>query len=126
MHFHRSIKIPFLGGDVAFSVLSSEDGAKHFRDIRKYSSYSRDGNKVHVEYTSAWGTTTQEMTLGYRHITFRGNGPLGVTFGGSWTHLSDSIHLEQTVWGVPRFARCLVQKRVDRALEDVLQVVISC
>jgi hypothetical protein len=123
MDFHGSIKIPLCGGDIAFSLLGSFEGATYFRDIRKYTSYSREGNVVKVQYKTGWGTTSQELNLGYRRITFRGKGPLGVTFGGSWTHLSDSIQLEQTVWGIPRFAHGLVQKRVNRALEDLLQVV---
>jgi hypothetical protein len=123
MDFHGNIDIPTNTGYDAFAALTSEDGARHFRDIRKYTAYSKVGNRVHVQYKTLWGTTSQDMTLGHRRITFRGSGPLGVTFGGSWTHLSDSIVLEQTVWGLPRCMRGVVQKRVNRALEDLRQVI---
>lgn len=122
MDFHGFVRIPLGGGHAAFSALTSEDGARYFRDIGKYTKYSRLGNVVNVEYTSVFGTTSQDMIIGYRRITFTGNGPLGITFGGSWTHLSDGIHLEQTVWGIPRFMGGIVQKRVDRALQDILTV----
>lgn len=123
MDFHGHVKIPLCGGHAAFSSLTAEDGAKHFRDIGKYTKYSRLGNVVNVEYTSLWGTTSQELQIGYRRITFQGKGPMGVTFGGSWTHLSDGIHLEQTVWGIPRLMSSIVQKRVNRALEDLQRLV---
>ena len=123
MDFHGFVRIPLCGGHSAFDAITSEDGAKHFRDIGKYTKYSRVNNIVNVEYTSIFGTTSQEMTIGYRIVTFRGKGPMGVTFGGSWTHLSDGIHLEQTVWGIPRLMSSIVQKRVNRALEDLQKLV---
>lgn len=123
MDFHGHIKIPLGGGHSAFDSLTTEDGAKYFRDIGKYTKYTRVNNIVKVEYSSVFGTTSQEMNIGYRRITFTGNGPMGVTFGGSWTHLSDSIHLEQTIWGIPRLMSSIVQKRVNRALEDLAALV---
>jgi hypothetical protein len=121
MNFCERIKVDG-DGHFAFQCLTSEDGARFFRDIRKYTSYSRAGNVVSVRYKTLWGTTAQDMTVGYRRVTFRGTGPMGVTFDGSWTHLDDSIELEQTVDGVPNVMRAVVQNRIQRALEDLKNI----
>lgn len=117
MHCHGSVPIH----DVkrAIEILTSEEGAGAFRDIGKYTQYSRLGNEIHVAYDSFWGTTHLTMKPRWDSVIFEGTGPLGVHFGGSWRHVDKSMILEQQVHGVPRLARGMVNARIQRALEDL-------
>lgn len=122
MEFHGRVVVPRTSR--AFEKLTTKDGARHFRDIQKYTSYSTIDNKVNVEYSTFWGTISQEMTIDTnKRITFRGQGPWGLTFAGSWTRTYEDIQLKHTVWGVPGCMRGLVKKKVDRALQDVEKIV---
>lgn len=117
MHVHNSIQLARC--DKALEILTSREGARHFRDIRKYTVYERQGNSIRVEYLSFWGTTKMTLMPGKYHVVFKGTGPLGIEFGGSWSHVSDRIILEQTIHGIPDFGRSMVTKRITRALEDL-------
>ena len=119
MHFSGHVA----AGREAFECLVSKDGARHFRDIQKYTAYSQIDNKVTVKYSTFWGAVSQEMTVDTDTIAFCGKGPWGMTFAGNWTRQRDGIHLDQTVWGVPGCMRGLVKTKVDRALQDVEKIV---
>ena len=115
MYFNeRIVASPF-----AFYSLTSEDGAWFFQDIKKYTSYSRAGNVVTAQYPTLGGTVTQEMTSTGNTIEFKGTGPMGVTFDGTWTHTRGSIELEQRVHGLPALVRFVVEKRIRRVLHDL-------
>lgn len=121
MEFQERIKVND-GGHYAFQCLTAEGGARFFRDIGKYTSYSCVGHVISVQYKTFWGTVSQDMVADYRRVPFRGTGPMGVTFDGCWTHLKDSIELKQTVHGVPNIMRGFVKKRIQRVLEDLAHI----
>lgn len=107
----------------AIDILTSEEGAKCFRDIGEYKSYERDGNVVRVKYGSGVPFTSPiELTLRSegRRINFKGTGPMSTRINGLWEFSAEGgVVLTQIIEGLPQWSKSLVRKRVLRSLEDL-------
>jgi hypothetical protein len=117
MHVHAAINVAH--AHKAFHALTSREGAPLFRDIGEYTEYERKGAEIHLAYPTLWGLTRVVLKPRDLRVAFEGSAPLGVSFGGSWTYVGTQVVLEQTVRGLPWFARGTVEARVARALEDL-------
>jgi hypothetical protein len=106
----------------AFDALSSESGCTHFRHIKKYTSYHRDGSRIQCSYKTIGGTIHQTMYVLPNKIMFRGSGPCNTSFHGVWTQesIDDNIYIQidQTIV-CPFLVKALVKSRVLDTLHDL-------
>ena len=109
----------------AFDVLTSEEGARCFRDIGKYTTFEKTDNLIHVTYPSGIPCTAPvkiTMRPEGRRIKFSGTGPMNAKIQGLWEIAPDGeVVLMQTVEGIPMrgWAKPLIRRRVRRAIEDL-------
>lgn len=103
----------------AIDALISREGASFFRDIKEYSSYEKNGRFVLVKYPTTLGEVSMTLDPLEFQVHFSGKAPMGVTFEGCWKHVGTRMILEQHINGVPWFFRTFVDRRTNRALEDL-------
>lgn len=114
----------------ALDVLTTRAGARAFRDIGEYTTYTvrheSDGSSIGISYPSGIPFAAPvDMTLRPRGttVTFAGTGPFGSRIEGRWHVARDgTVTLDQTVSGTAArlpWARLAIRRKVLRALEDL-------
>lgn len=118
---HNSV-VPGATPEAFVRLMTSRDGARHFRDIRRYTEYApRDGGWIDTAYAVLGKTVRVSVQPHTATVDFKSDGP--VTASGTWGCSPDGcVSLVQTVSSVylPGLVlRRLTARRVDRAFEDI-------
>ena len=111
---------------MAFQALTSKEDAVHFRDIKEYLTYHREGSMIRVTFRSGVpkGKVLQTMNITSPSvIEFMGRCH-GVRWDGQWTIDGEKISLVQRVhgpmvWVARGFVERAVKVRIERVLQDV-------
>lgn len=110
----------------AFEALTTEYGSKHFRHIKKYTTFHRDGARIQCSYKTLGGTINQTMYVLPDKIMFRGSGPCNTTFHGVWTQEREGatllVELDQTIV-CPFIAKAIIRSRVQDTLYDLQHIM---
>jgi hypothetical protein len=109
-----------------FSTLYSQEGAKHFSNIKQYSKYEstvdRGFLKVTNEYKTFFGSVRQNIRVRGRKMFFEGNGPFNIRFQGVWSMCSlNHLHLQQTVI-CPRLVQGKIKHAIEKTVNDLQSI----
>lgn len=124
---HRIIESTIVVSPIkALDALTSKDGAKFFRDIKKYTSYDVDENDIPRSISMTYKSgipfsapiSVKMWPMG-KVLMFNGTGPFGITFTGSWVLDRTGVVVLDQRFTSPRWTVSLIQRRTKRVLEDL-------